>query len=48
MSKYYHFRQNSSGGSFDLDENLDINVVIKANSAKEANTKLAIINNITE
>ena len=35
--KFYHFRQNNSGGSFNRDEQVDENVIIEANSADEAN-----------
>lgn len=38
--KYYHFRQNNSGGEFDVTPTLNVNVIIKAATAIEANTKL--------
>ena len=34
---YYIYEQNNSGGSFDIDENVTVTVVIEADSAKEAN-----------
>lgn len=41
MSKFYHFSQNNSGGSFDFDENSGIthHVVIEANSADHASAR---------
>ena len=36
---YFLYRQNNSGGSFDIDDNLNINVIIEADSEMEANTK---------
>ena len=35
--EWYQFRQNNSGGSFTINEDVDINVLIQANSASEAN-----------
>lgn len=40
---FYHFSQNNSGGSFHLDANLTVNVIIEANSANEANDKLEML-----
>ena len=36
-TKFYHFRQNNSGGSFVFDKNLAIDVIIEAETADEAN-----------
>ncbi len=33
---YYDYRQNNSGGSFDIDDRVTVNVIIEANSAEEA------------
>lgn len=33
----YHFRQNNSGGSFDVDESVTVNVYIEAQSTTQAN-----------
>jgi len=40
-TKYYHFSQNNSGGSFDIDydQGISINVIIEATSADEANAR---------
>jgi len=35
--KFFTFRQNNSGGSFDISETVAHNVIIEAHSAKEAN-----------
>lgn len=35
--KFYHFRQNNSGGSFDVNDNVNVHVLIQAHSASEAN-----------
>lgn len=37
--KFFHFRQNNSGGSFDIDETrgLTVNVIIEATDAAHAN-----------
>lgn len=37
-TKFYHYRQNNSGGSFDVDEQagIDINVFVEAYSAGQA------------
>lgn len=40
---YYTFRQNNSGGGFDVTDTLDVYVIIKANSAEEANDKLVLL-----
>lgn len=37
MAKFYTYRQNNSGGIFDQDENVDVVVVIEAESFAEAN-----------
>ena len=39
-TRFYHFSQNNSGGSFDVqpNEGIDVNVIIEAPSAPEANT----------
>ncbi len=34
---FYTFKQNNSGGWFDIDDNVAVNVIIEANSAEEAN-----------
>lgn len=41
-TKFYHFRQNNSGGSFVYDEadGLSVNVYIEAESAEDANEKM--------
>lgn len=36
-TKFYHFRQNNSGGSVVIDDDVAINVIIEANSAEQAN-----------
>ena len=36
---FYHYRQNNSGGGFDCDDNVHMNVIIEANSANQANNK---------
>lgn len=38
-AKFYHFRQNNFGGSFKIDDDVAINVIIEATSAKQANGK---------
>ena len=40
-AKYFHFRQNNSGGSFDIDDKVAHHVIIQAHSATEAN-RLAV------
>lgn len=35
--KWFSFRQNNSGGSFEVNENLDILVIIQARTPSEAN-----------
>lgn len=37
MNKFYHFTQNNSGGSYDIDANVNKLVIIEAGSADEAN-----------
>jgi len=37
MSKFYHFRQNNSGGHFIRDEFIDVSTIIEAKDADEAN-----------
>lgn len=37
--KYFTFRQNNSGGSFDVDENVGVTVVIQAKDAFDANRR---------
>ena len=37
--KYFTFRQNNSGGSFIVNDKLDVNVIIAAANAEEANSK---------
>jgi len=41
--RWFVFRQNNSGGSFDYDENVGIHVYIQATSAKEANNRAEAI-----
>ncbi len=36
---WFSYRQNNSGGSFDVDKNVAKNVYIEANSADEANSR---------
>ena len=36
--KFYHFRQNNSGGRFAVNNDVDVHVLIEANSAEEANS----------
>lgn len=36
--KWYNFHQNNSGGSFTVNDKIDINVIIQAKSPKEANS----------
>lgn len=36
---FFHFNQNNSGGSFDIDEDVAHNVIIEARDAHEANQK---------
>ena len=33
---YYDYRQNNSGGNFDIDDRVAVNVIIEADSAEEA------------
>lgn len=33
---FYHYDQNNSGGSFDIDDNVTLNVIIEAENAMEA------------
>lgn len=35
--KWYEYSQNNSGGSFQIDDSVSVNVLIQATSAKEAN-----------
>lgn len=37
--KFYEFRQNNSGGSFHVDDQLTVRVIIEADTADEANSK---------
>jgi hypothetical protein len=37
--KFFHFRQNNSGGSFEVNEALAHNVIIEAYDALDANTR---------
>jgi hypothetical protein len=37
--KFFHFSQNNSGGSFDINETVAHHVIIEAHSAKEANAR---------
>ncbi len=37
--RYFTFRQNNSGGSFDVDENVGVTVVIQAKDARDANRR---------
>lgn len=37
QNKFYHFNQNNSGGKFVVDERVTFNVIIEAQSAREAN-----------
>ncbi len=41
--KFYTFRQNNSGGSFTVDENVAHTVVIQASDARDANERAAAI-----
>ena len=36
-NKFFLYRQNNSGGCFDQDENVDVNVIIEAKSKYESN-----------
>ena len=36
---YYHYRQNNSGGSFIVNSDVTVNVIIEADSADDANEK---------
>ena len=36
---YYEFRQNNSGGDFEVDDKITIHVWVEANNADEANAK---------
>lgn len=36
LALYFHFSQNNSGGSFDIDENVARHVIIQAHSVREA------------
>ena len=36
---FYHYHQNNSGGSFDIDDNVHIDVIIEADNTKVANRK---------
>ena len=38
-TKFYHFSQNNSGGSFDISETLAHHVIIEAHSAEDANNR---------
>jgi hypothetical protein len=37
--KFFHFRQNNSGGRFDIDDTVTCSVIIEAYSTKEANAR---------
>lgn len=37
MGKFYRYRQNNTGGYFDIDDNLDVTVIIEANDYNQAN-----------
>ena len=39
MAKFFTFRQNNSGGDFDVNDNVAHYVIIEANSVDEANAK---------
>jgi hypothetical protein len=39
MTKFYHYDQNNSGGSFEVNDNVSYNVFIEANSASEADAR---------
>lgn len=36
---FYHYDQNNSGGSFQIDDDVTVNVYIEADSEEEANSK---------
>ena len=40
---FYHFRQNNSGGSFDIDSKVTVNVIIEAESAAHANELAQVV-----
>ena len=40
---FYHFRQNNSGGSFDTDSKVAINVIIEANDKDHANELAEVV-----
>ncbi len=44
MRKFYHFRQNNSGGNWVLNESLGVEVYIEADSADEANSRALQVN----
>lgn len=41
--KWFTYRQNNSGGSFDRDDKVDVNVIIQAHSVKEADELAKVI-----
>jgi hypothetical protein len=38
-AKYFHFSQNNSGGSFQIDDNVAHHVIVQAHTAEEANRR---------
>lgn len=38
MGKFFTYRQNNSGGSFEVDDKVDVYVIIEAESAVQANS----------
>ena len=39
MTRFYNYRQNNSGGSFELNDDVSYNVIIEANSGAEADER---------
>ncbi len=39
VGKFFHFHQNNSGGRFDVNENVTVNVIIEAADADDANER---------
>jgi len=39
MTRFYNYRQNNSGGSFELNDSVSYNVIIEANSGAEADER---------
>ena len=37
---YYHYKQNNSGGDFDITDELNVHTIIKADNADDADAKL--------